>query len=49
MAGFLTLRQITEIGLPLAALALIIGALFAYGIVLPWLAEGLLWLAILLN
>jgi len=45
MAAYLTLRQVTEVGLPLVPLGGIVAILFVYKIAVPQFASGLLWLA----
>lgn len=45
MAAYLTFRQAAEFGLPVAALIAVFALLTAYGIVIPQIAQGLLWLA----
>jgi hypothetical protein len=45
LAGYLTLRQATEWLCPLLVLALVVALLWAWGLALPEVARGLLWLA----
>jgi len=44
-AAYLTVRQVMEFGLPIAALAFVAALMFVYGIALPQVASWLLWLA----
>lgn len=45
LAGYLTFRQLTEFGLPIAVLTVVAASLIFYGILVPWVAQWLLMLA----